>query len=318
MAHKGSGTRRKRIVIGAAVLAASATALAAPNASAGGRGETIAHRGGTYATPESTLAAFGSALKQRVDGIEFDIQFTRDGMPVVMHDSRVNRTTNCTGYVSSFTWSRLRKCDAGSWFDESFRGEKVPSLHEALSFIQKRSGSAKIFLHVKSPSARQGRAIMSEVRAHKLGSRATVIGSSRKDLSIMKQAGAKRLGFVFSSSDGWKSNYSLLIPYNVHVSKSLVHKAEKRGQKVYTVESHPLSESRARSLGVTGVLVDDIPGRSYGSASSGNSSGSSLPRWRRRGRWRWRRWRRRLVTSPQRERPVPGDRGGPLPCALGR
>ncbi|MGQ0847136.1 MAG: glycerophosphodiester phosphodiesterase [Sporichthyaceae bacterium] len=275
MAFNGWGTRRRRFVIAAAVMAASATALAVPDASAGRSGETIAHRGGTYNTPESTLAAFGSALKQKVDGIEFDVQFTRDGMPVVMHDSRVNRTTNCSGYVSTFTWSRLQQCDAGSWFDDAFRGERVPSLHQALSFIEKRSGSAKIFVHVKGPSMRQGKAIVSELRAHNLGRRATVIGSSLTDLATMKRAGAGRLGYVFSNPSGWNSRFPVLIPYNVTVTKGLVNKAERRGQKVYTVEDKPYSERTARSRGVTGVLVDDIPGRYYdgGGSSSGGSSG---------------------------------------------
>jgi glycerophosphoryl diester phosphodiesterase len=275
----GWGSRRKRFVTMAAVSAAAATALAAPNASAGRGSETIAHRGGTYNTPESTLAAFGSALKQRVNGIEFDVQFTRDGMPVVMHDRRVNRTTNCSGYVSSFTWDRLRKCDAGSWFDESFRGERVPSLHQALSFIQNRSSKATVFVHVKSTSQRQARAIVSEIRAHGMLNRTVVMGSSLAELRSIKKAGAKKIGYVFSRSSGWNARgVSVLVPYNVTVTKSLVHKAQKRGQKVYTVEDQPYSTRSAISRGVNGVMVNDLPSSwSYdgGSRDGGSRGGGS-------------------------------------------
>lgn len=280
MALMGWSTRRKRFAIAAAVAAMSATVLAGPNASAShGGGETIAHRGGTYNTPESTIAAFASALHEKVDGIEFDVQFTGDGVPVVMHDPTVNRTTNCSGSVSNFTWDRLRRCDAGSWFDSSFRGERVPSLHEALSFIEKRSSTAVVFVHVKAPNLRAGKRIMGEIHAHKLGHRVTVMASSHEDLKTMKRAGASRLGYVFSNPSGWSSNYPVLVPYNVEVTKSLVSRAVKRGQKVYTVEDQPYSESSARSRGVTGVLVNDIPGSySYddgGSKSGGSRSGGS-------------------------------------------
>ena len=92
----------------------------------------IAHRGNKRYTPENTMAAFFSAATYPIDGIEFDIQFTKDEVPVVIHDERIDRTTNGRGFVSSFTYRELRQFDAGNWFDERFRGEKIPSFEEVL------------------------------------------------------------------------------------------------------------------------------------------------------------------------------------------
>ncbi|MGQ0845433.1 MAG: glycerophosphodiester phosphodiesterase [Sporichthyaceae bacterium] len=253
-------TAGRRLAV-VAVLATSATGLGATGASADSRGETIAHRGGNSLTPESTLAAFGSALRNNVDGVEFDVQFTRDGVPVVFHDLRVDRTTNCTGTVRSFTWSRLRKCDAGSWFGGAFRGERVPTFSQALTFLQRR-GTSKVFVHVKQPSARQAKVVVKTLRGHGLGNRVTVIASSRAELATMKRAGARRLGFVFNNPIGWSTNHPVLIPYNVTVTKALVRKAHKKGQKVYTVEGKPYSVAAARARGVDGVLVNSVGGRS--------------------------------------------------------
>ena len=76
----------------------------------------IAHRGASGFAPENTLAAFKLAIALGADGIELDAQLSADGQAVVIHDARVNRTTNATGLVASFTAAELQKLDAGEWF----------------------------------------------------------------------------------------------------------------------------------------------------------------------------------------------------------
>ena len=75
--------------------------------------QNIAHRGGTNGPPESTLAAFQNAITQGVDWLEFDVQMTKDGALVVIHDETVDRTTNGTGKVSDLTLEQIRSLDAG-------------------------------------------------------------------------------------------------------------------------------------------------------------------------------------------------------------
>jgi glycerophosphoryl diester phosphodiesterase len=76
----------------------------------------IAHRGASGLAPENTLAAFKLALALGVAGIELDVHLSADDKPVVIHDARVNRTTNAAGQVASFAAAELHKLDAGSWF----------------------------------------------------------------------------------------------------------------------------------------------------------------------------------------------------------
>tara|TARA_R110002095_G_scaffold184231_1_gene161453 strand:+ start:6890 stop:7723 length:834 start_codon:yes stop_codon:yes gene_type:complete len=91
----------------------------------------VAHRGLLRVSPENTLANFRACLELRL-GFEFDVQRTKDGHLVCMHDGTVDRTTNGTGNVSDLTLSEVKQLDAGSWFDSRFAGEKVPTIEEVL------------------------------------------------------------------------------------------------------------------------------------------------------------------------------------------
>ncbi len=91
--------------------------------------EIIAHRGGPKYAPENTLAAFRNAIRQGVDGLEFDVQMSQDGALVVIHDETVDRTTNGTGAVRDLTLAQLRSLDAGN-------GEKIPTLDEVLQLAK--------------------------------------------------------------------------------------------------------------------------------------------------------------------------------------
>ena len=93
--------------------------------------KVVGHRGLIFQAPENTLAGFDACMNLRL-GLELDIQRTKDGVLVLMHDSEVNRTTNGKGKVSEITLAELKKLDAGSWFDIRFKGEKVPTLEEFL------------------------------------------------------------------------------------------------------------------------------------------------------------------------------------------
>lgn len=93
-----------------------------------------AHRGASARAPENTLAAFDLAREDGADGIELDVHLSRDGIPVVIHDETLERTTNGRGAVSSLRASELRRLDAGRWFAPAFAGERIPLLSEVLAW----------------------------------------------------------------------------------------------------------------------------------------------------------------------------------------
>jgi glycerophosphoryl diester phosphodiesterase len=101
---------------------------------------SVAHRGHSIAYPENTLEAFRRAIELGVEMIECDVNITRDGKLVMMHDATLDRTTNGTGRVSASTWEEIQQLDAGGKFKPEFAGTKVPSAEETL-LLYKEAGS---------------------------------------------------------------------------------------------------------------------------------------------------------------------------------
>ena len=119
----------------AAVLLVWCTALSAAD-----RIVVIAHRGEHRAHPENTLPAFQAAIDAGADSFELDVRTTSDGRLVLMHDARVDRTTNGSGAVLAMTFDQIRALDAGAKFSPRFAGAKVPSFEEALALAHGKIG----------------------------------------------------------------------------------------------------------------------------------------------------------------------------------
>ncbi|CAL8355857.1 unnamed protein product [Boreogadus saida] len=99
-----------------------------------GRVSAIAHRGGGHDAPENTIAAIREASKNGAEGVELDLEFTSDGVPILMHDETVDRTTNGSGPLSQICFSELSKLDAAvkHRLRDTFAGERIPTLEEAV------------------------------------------------------------------------------------------------------------------------------------------------------------------------------------------
>jgi glycerophosphoryl diester phosphodiesterase len=94
-----------------------------------------AHRGAMETYPENTLPAFRAAVKAGAQMIEFDVFLTKDNQIVVIHDSKVDRTTNGKGNVAELTLDEIKKLDAGSWKAPTFAGEQIPIFQEVLNVM---------------------------------------------------------------------------------------------------------------------------------------------------------------------------------------
>ncbi|MDQ3133408.1 MAG: hypothetical protein M3Q76_01200, partial [Acidobacteriota bacterium] len=127
----------------------------------------VAHRGASAYAPEHTLEAYQLALKQGADFVEQDLQITRDGVLVCLHDLTLERTTNVKElfpkrfreelvdgaparrwYVSDFTLREIKQLDAGSWFDMKFKSARVPTFQEAIDLVR---GKAGLYPETKAP-----------------------------------------------------------------------------------------------------------------------------------------------------------------------
>jgi len=124
-----------------------------------------AHRGGMATHPENTRPAFQEALRLGAHMIEFDVQFTKDGVLALMHDAKVDRTTDGEGRFSDMTLAELRRLDAGLRKDARFAGTRIPTLDETLAIMPRdvwlnchlRHGGADVGIAAAHALAKAGR-----------------------------------------------------------------------------------------------------------------------------------------------------------------
>ncbi|MEV6346113.1 glycerophosphodiester phosphodiesterase family protein [Actinoplanes sp. NPDC051851] len=110
----------------------------------------VAHRGYSAVAPENTLPALAAAARAGATFVEFDVRATADGVPVVIHDRTVDRTTSGSGRVWDLRADEIAGFDAGSWFGPGHAGLRVPSMAEALEVL--RPTGAEILLEIKPPA----------------------------------------------------------------------------------------------------------------------------------------------------------------------
>ena len=107
----------------------------------------VGHRGAKGYAPENTMASFQEAPKRGVTFAETDVHLSADGIPVLIHDDHLDRTTNGHGLVREKTLTELKQLDAGSWFDARFAGEQIPTLDELLAWA---SGTIRLAIEIKN------------------------------------------------------------------------------------------------------------------------------------------------------------------------
>lgn len=147
----------------AAIFAASLVSLTFSHVQAGTMQQfvNISHRGASGHAPEHTLAAYELGEIMKSDYIEIDLQMTKDGELIAMHDETIDRTTDGTGSIKEYTLEELKSFDAGSWFNEAypdkakpeFMGLEVPTLREV---IDRFGVEANFFIETKSPEVYPG------------------------------------------------------------------------------------------------------------------------------------------------------------------
>ncbi len=106
----------------------------------------IGHRGVAELAPENTIASINYAVENKLDRVEVDVQQTLDSTIILMHDITLDRTSNGSGLIKEKTFSEISKLDAGSWFSDKFKNEKIPTLESVLDLI---NGRCKLIIEIK-------------------------------------------------------------------------------------------------------------------------------------------------------------------------
>ncbi|MFG2775134.1 glycerophosphodiester phosphodiesterase [Streptomyces sp. NPDC048350] len=133
----------------------------------------VAHRGASSLAPENTIVAQEVARRSGADFIENDVQVSRDGVPYLMHDRTVDRTTDGSGDITTLRSAQLDGLDAGSWFAPVFTGARVPTLAAQLADLRTRGGN--LLLEIKrADTRRQVTAVVDVVKAQQMTGRVLV------------------------------------------------------------------------------------------------------------------------------------------------
>jgi glycerophosphoryl diester phosphodiesterase len=233
----------------------------------------IGHRGACGEAPENTMASFDLAWHQGVSGIEFDVQLSSDGVPVVIHDARLRRTTSGGGWVWEHRASVLRRLDAGSWFNRRYRlrareryaGTRIPLLTEVFHWVKARQCLA--FVEIKDYRPGVAARVLQEIQRADLWHLVRVVSFELSSLQEARQLSERsRLGLDFSGglqpiSRALTLGAEALLPYWMIASGGLIRRAHRAGLQVipWTV-NYPLHMRRLILDGVDG-LITNYPGR---------------------------------------------------------
>ena len=158
----------------------------------------VAHRGFSSVAPENTLPAFKLAKEKGFFYVETDVSFTKDYVPVCLHDATIDRTSDGTGNVNALTWAQLQEYDFGSWKSEEYAGTKIPSLEQFLIFCRNAVLHPYIeFKDTATYSEGQIQSVVDLVEACGMAGKVTYISFSATYLGYVKAYDASaRLGYL--------------------------------------------------------------------------------------------------------------------------
>ncbi|MBY0118425.1 glycerophosphodiester phosphodiesterase family protein [Paenibacillus sp. FSL L8-0435] len=215
----------------------------------------VAHRGFSSIAPENTMAAFLMAMERpEVQWMELDVQLSRDGVPVVIHDFTVDRTTNGKGLVRETDWADLQRLDAGAWKNKSYKGERIPALSELLD---RSCGRVRLNIELKTQGDMYPglpAAVVHEVRKRHMQNDVVITSFEPAALiEVKKLAPEIQTGLIIDARPGdlltalRKMNCTFLSIGYTNVDKSLMNEMRSAGIRVmaWTVDDKTIMKKLA-------------------------------------------------------------------------
>lgn len=222
------------------------------------------HRGARAYAPMNTLPAFELALEQGADGIELDVHRTKDGYPVIVHDFKVDATSDGSGQVKDMTLEQLKELDAGSWFDAKFAGVKIPTLDEVFEAVgQKTYINVEIkSIDVKTDGVEQ--VVADCIRRHSMEKR--ILVSSFNPLALRRfREILPDVPIAFLYETGYMRRFQSLLgnlPHEArHPHHEMINAEYIAKQKDYFINTWTVNDpQRAKELadlGIHGIVTDN-------------------------------------------------------------
>ncbi len=229
------------------------------------------HRGASKFAPENTLAAFDLALASGAPAIELDTMLTRDGIPVVIHDRTVERTTNGQGRIDDLTLAQVKALDAGAKFSADFRGEHIPTLEQV---FQRYLGKLLINVELKNyhaPLDALPKIVVELVKKTKNQDSLIFSSFNPVNLSRIKRLLPQaRVALLVENSSGGRilasQAFSFISPHFIHphtsyITSEYIEREHAHGRRVNVWTVNDMQEAaKFRNWGIDGMIGDDPKG----------------------------------------------------------
>ncbi|MCL4459372.1 MAG: glycerophosphodiester phosphodiesterase [Chloroflexi bacterium] len=224
----------------------------------------IGHRGAMGYVPENTMASFQKALDLGADLVELDVHMTKDGVPVVIHDVRLERTTTGSGYVKDKSLDAIVQLDAGSWFGSQFARERIPTLEEVLVWAKGRIG---LVIEIKNgPIWYDGLEvrIVDLVKRHKMNEEIIITSFDHLTVKKVKEKGEGiKTGIIYvgrlvdTVAAARLARAEAVFPHWSMVDRVVVEECHRSGLSINPWGGRDtLDIKKLRDLGVDGIVVD--------------------------------------------------------------
>ena len=226
--------------------------------------EVTAHRGGSLHFPENTMSAFRGAKEVGADWVELDIQQTKDRKIVISHDTNVLRVTGVNRNIIDMTYEEISKLDAGSFFSEKFKGERMPLLEEALEFAKNNNLKLNIELKPTGKEIDFEKDVVELIKKYDFVDRCVVTSQVYSAVENVKKVDPNiKTLYVMSIAIGDITNLEYADNFSVeatNVNEELVRKVHNEGKKlfVWTINTEE-NINKMIDLHVDNIITDNYP-----------------------------------------------------------
>ena len=240
--------------------------------------EITAHRGGAWKAPENTISALQYTIDSGADYAEIDVQETKDGELILLHDDSLKRTAGVKKNVWDMTLKQVEKLDAGASFHKKFRGEKIPEFTEVLKFCK---GRLDLNIEIKYNGKNKGivNKVVRAIKENHFEDHCVVTSMNYQFLKqIKKTAPEIRTGYIMTMTYGGVQGMEAADFFSVkhtYVDEKFVTQAHALGKEVHVwTVNYKGDAKRMLDMGVDNIITDDpIMVRKVQNRESGSSTG---------------------------------------------
>lgn len=225
--------------------------------------EVTAHRGASVYYPENTMSAFRGAKELGADWIELDVQQTKDKKLIILHDYNLKRTTGVNKNTLDLTYEEIKELDAGSFFSESFTGEKIPLLEEVIEFAKENNIRLNIELKPTGNESDFEKSVVDIIKEYEFSDMCVITSQVYEVLEKVKAYdNSIETVYVMSLAYGDITKLTSADSFSIEassVNKKLVQKVHNNGKELYvwTVNTEE-SISKMIELNVDNIITDNI------------------------------------------------------------